>query len=231
MSVLSWGKYLLEHATSTNGAPAGAWTAIDTPREGSGTLTPTQGNETNANEEGGDLVDSRRGKTTYTFEWYNFVKKGTSAPFVDDDGLVAGEHALRITPEDPDCEGIQIDRCTISVQEEFTSADGKLLHYTAKALKPAAGKSVKPYVAGSLTVTPTALYFANAADSTGKTITATSTGNVSATADESWITVTCSGKVATVKVTANNTGALRTGNVTVTADGNTAVVPVMQIPA
>ena len=145
MAVLSWGKYTLEHATSVAGAPSGDWTEIDTPREDSGKLTPTPGNEVNANEEGGGVVDSRRGKTTYTFDWYNFVKKGGTRPFVDDDGVVAGEHALRITPEDEACEGIQIDRCTISVEEEFTAADGKLLHYTAKCLKPASGKTVKPY--------------------------------------------------------------------------------------
>lgn len=145
MSVLSWGKYLLEKTTSTDGAPGTNWEAIDTPREGSGTLTPTQGQEQNATEEGGDLVDSRRGKTTYAFDWYNFVKKGSTRPFDDNDGVVAGEHALRITPEDEECEGIQIDRCTISVQEEFTAADGKLLHYTAKVLKPKTGKAVKPY--------------------------------------------------------------------------------------
>lgn len=145
MSVLSWGKYTLEHATSTDGAPGSEWTKIDTPREGSGTLTPTQGTEVNATEEGGDVVDSRRSKTTYAFDWYNFVKKGTPRPFTDDDGIIAGEHALRITPEDEACEGIQIDRCTITVQEEFTAADGKLLHYTAKCLKPKEGKTVKPY--------------------------------------------------------------------------------------
>ena len=145
MAVLSWGKYKLEKATSTAGVPDTTWTEIDTPREGSGTLTPTAGDEVEAKEEGGGVVDSRRAKNSYTFEWYNFVKKGGTRPFTDDDGIISGEYALRITPEDDTCEGIQIDRCVISVQEEFTAADGKLLHYTAKALKPASGKTIKPY--------------------------------------------------------------------------------------
>lgn len=145
MAVLSWGKYTLEHAKSEAGQPTGEWTEIATPREGSGKLTPTAGTDVDAKEEGGGVVDSRRGKTTYTFDWYNFVKKGEARPFTDDDGVIAGEHALRVTPEDDACEGIQIDRCTISVEEEFTAADGKLLHYTAKCLKPATGKTVKPY--------------------------------------------------------------------------------------
>lgn len=145
MAVLSWGKPKIEHATSTNGAPADEWTEIDTPRQDSTQLTPTAGDTVEAKEEGGDLVDSRVGKTTYQFEWYNFVKKGKKAPFEDNDGVIAGEHAIRLTPEDEECEGIQIDRCTISVQEEYTAADGKLLHYIAKCLKPATGKTVKPY--------------------------------------------------------------------------------------
>ena len=33
MSLLSWGKCLIEHATSTKGVPAEAWTATDTPKE------------------------------------------------------------------------------------------------------------------------------------------------------------------------------------------------------
>lgn len=145
MSVLSWGKFTLEHTTSSAGAPGSSWTAIDTPKEDSGKLTPTAGNTVEATEEGGDVVDARTGKTKYTFEWDNFVKKGGTRPFTDDDGVIAGEHALRLTPEDDTCEGIQIDRCTISVQESFSSAEGKLLHYVAKVLKPASGKSVKPY--------------------------------------------------------------------------------------
>jgi hypothetical protein len=145
MSVLSWGKPKIEHATSTKGAPADVWTEIDTPKLDSTKLTPTAGDTVEAKEEGGEIVDSRTGKTTYQFEWYNFVKKGGKAPFEDVDGVIAGEHALRLTPEDEECEGIQIDRCTISVQEEYSTADGKTLHYIAKCLKPAAGKAVKPY--------------------------------------------------------------------------------------
>jgi hypothetical protein len=78
------------------------------------------------------------------------------------------------------------------------------------------------------------LSFTNAADSTGQTITATSTGNVTLaskpSADE-WLTVTKSGKVVTVKVAANANSESRTANVTIVADGITAVVPVTQAGA
>lgn len=145
MSQLSWGKCTIEKATSTKGTPAGQWTAIDTPKEDTTKLTPTAGTEKTATEEGGELVDSRTGKNTYQFEFDLFVKKGGTRPFDDVDGVISGEHAFRVTPEDEECEGFQIDRSTVRCEESYSTADGKLLHYVAKVLKPATGKSVKPY--------------------------------------------------------------------------------------
>ena len=151
MAILSWGKCTIEHTTSTNGAPSSGatWTAIDTPKLDTTKLTPTAGQVTEAQEEGGEVIDSRTGKTTYELDWYNFVKKGGTRPFTDTDGVISGEHAIRVTPEDTTCEGIQIDRAMLRVEEEYTAADGKLLHYFAKCLKPASGQTVKPYTAGS----------------------------------------------------------------------------------
>ena len=145
MSQLSWGKCTIEKATSTKGTPAEQWTAIDTPKEDTTKLTPTAGTEKTATEEGGELVDSRTGKNTYQFEFDLFVKKGGTRPFDDVDGVISGEHAFRVTPEDEECEGFQIDRSTVRCEESYSTADGKLLHYVAKVLKAATGKSVKPY--------------------------------------------------------------------------------------
>lgn len=231
MAILAWGKCKIEFATSEAGAPNGAWTEIDTPKEDTTKITPTAGTEVNATEEGGDVVDSRTGKNSYTFEFDLFVKKGVARPFDDNDGIIAGEFAFRITPEDKSTEGSQIDRCSLRVEESYTTADGKILHYVAKCLKPAVGKIVKEYVANGLTIDKTKLYFGNAADNTGKVVTATSTGNVTASKDASWITLSTSGKTTTVKVTANDTGNVRTGVVTITADGKSSRVDVTQIPA
>ena len=98
---------------------------------------------------GGELVDVRYGKNTYTLEFDMFVKKGTERPFEDNDGLIAGEHAFRITPEDEECEGAQIDRSVVRCDESYSTADGKMLHYVARCLKPKTGKTVKPYTKGS----------------------------------------------------------------------------------
>lgn len=147
MALLGWGKPLIETTTSTDGAPGASatWKEIDTPKDGTTKLNPTAGTEQEAIEEGGEIVDSRTGKNKYTFEFDLFVKKGKTRPWDDVDGVIAGEHAIRVTPEDDTCEGIQIDRCTLRCEENYSTAEGKLLHYVAKVLKPKTGKMVKPY--------------------------------------------------------------------------------------
>lgn len=147
MAILSWGKGLLETAPSKDGAPESnaTWTAIDTPKTDTLKLTATAGSETTAQEEGGDVVDSRIGKTTYQLEWDNFVKKGVDRPFDDTDGIITGEHAFRYTPEDDTNEGFLIERSSVHAEESYSTADGKLIHYVAKCLKPKTGKTVKPY--------------------------------------------------------------------------------------
>lgn len=145
MSVLSWGKCTLQTATSTSGAPGTTWTDIDTPKEDTTKLTATAGTEKTATEEGGDIVDVLYGKNTYQLEFDIFVKKGGTRPFTSDDGIISGEHAFRVIPADEACEGIQIDRSVVRVEESYSTADGILLHYVAKCLKPAEGNTVKPY--------------------------------------------------------------------------------------
>lgn len=151
MATLSWGKPRIETTAVTDGAPAASatWTAIDTPKDGTTQLTTTAGDEVEAIEEGGEVIDSRRGKNKYELAFDLFVKKGVDLPWEDTDGVIAGEHALRITPEDQTCKGIQIDRCTLRVEDSYTTADGILKHYVAKVLKPKTGKLVKEYTKSS----------------------------------------------------------------------------------
>ena len=148
MAVLNWGECDLKHATSTDGAPTGEWEELPTPKEDSTQLTTTAGTEKTATEEGGALVDYLPGKNTYQLEWDEFVKKGEEPSFEDNDGVITGEHAFRVIPEDDTCEGCQIDRAVVRCDESYSTADGKLLHYVARCLKPATGKTVKPYTVG-----------------------------------------------------------------------------------
>jgi len=118
------------------------------------------------------------------------------------------------------------------INAEFSMKGIFLVDFTVTPLAVTAGKSIMAYNGETqLAVTPTTLSFTSAADAVGKTITATSTGNVTyaaAPADLDWITVTRALKVVTVKVTANTNSEARTANVTVTADGISAIVPVTQ---
>lgn len=148
MAILSWGKCKIEHSVS-NGMAGTNWTELDTPKENTTKLTPTAGTVQEAKEEGGAVVDSRIGKNSYEFEFDLFVKKGVTRPFDDDDGVITGEHAFRVTPEDTACEGILIDRSSLRVEERYSTEEGKMLHYVAKVLKPTTGKMVKPFTAGS----------------------------------------------------------------------------------
>lgn len=148
MANLGWGKCLIETTPSVDGAPAAdaVWQELDTPKEDSTKVTPTAGTEKTATEEGGGLVDVRYGKNTYVLEFELFVKKGGRRPFEDNDGLISGEHAFRITPEDDSCEGSLIDRSVVRCEETFSTSEGKILKYVAKCLKPKTGKVVKPYI-------------------------------------------------------------------------------------
>lgn len=147
MAILSWGKPTIETTASTDGAPgsSASWTTIDTPKDGTTQLTTTAGTETEAVEEGGEVVDSRTGKNKYQLEFDLFIKKGVDLPFDDTDGVIAGEHAIRVTPEDDTCKGILIDRCTIRAEHSYTTADGVIIKYICKVLKPKTGKMVKEY--------------------------------------------------------------------------------------
>lgn len=149
MSVLSWGKPKVEFTKSVNGAvppePTPTWTAFPEIKEDTAKLTTTEGTKKEATEEGGDLVDTRKGKNKYSFELEIFVKKGDEKPIEDEDGVIVDNYAVRLTPEDEECEGFLIENATVSVTESWSSADGKLWKYTFDAKKPKTGKTLKPY--------------------------------------------------------------------------------------
>lgn len=231
MAVLSWGKPRIQKCASVAGVPDGNWVDLDTPKQDTTKLTTTAGQEVTANEEGGDVVDSRSGKNTYSLEFDQFVKKGKARDFEDEDGIVPGEFAIRLIPEDESAEGFVIERATIRVEENFSSTDGKIRHVVVKAIKPASGKTLKPYTHNGLTVSVSELFFTSAADTTGKSITVTSTANPTAVSSERWATAEVAGKTVKVKVEANTTGKVRKAVVTITADGKSALVDVTQIPA
>ena len=127
MAQLSWGKPTIEFGKCVNGATPSEWTKLGCdPVESSTKLTPTKGEKKEAKVEGGE-------------------NEGREKPIKDSDGVVEGEYAFRLTPEDETCEGILIERSVVSVEESYDTAEGKKWKYTVDVLKPATGDQVKPY--------------------------------------------------------------------------------------
>lgn len=134
MSVIGWGKpnIFVKKLDSVETS----WTKLDTPKEDTTQLTPTKGDVLEATEEGGGTVDKKTKKSTYELAYQLFVKKGVAQPFDVIDGIVEGNYAVAVQPEDPDVPGIYIGKSTIGAEESMTSADGGLVTYTHSALIP-----------------------------------------------------------------------------------------------
>lgn len=141
MAELSWGKPKVEFAkteTTTGLGPSGdtGWTAFSEIKEDSASLDVTEGELIEATEEGGGVVDARRKANKYVFVLELFVKKGYTRPIPDINGIIADNYAVRLTPEDPACEGFLLDKTNVTVSERWTAAEGKILRYTFDAIKP-----------------------------------------------------------------------------------------------
>lgn len=150
MSKLSWGKPTVEYAKSVGGEPGtgASWSEFPEIKEDSASLETTEGELIEATEEGGGVVDSRRKRNKYKFVLDVFVKKGDTRPIEDEDGVIADNYAVRLTPEDEGCEGFLIENSNVTVSERWTSAEGKMLRYTFDGIKPKTGKICKPYIKG-----------------------------------------------------------------------------------
>lgn len=142
----------MEFTISKGGEPeSGAtWSKMPEIVEGTATLETTEGELIEATEEGGAVVDSRRKKNKYKFSLEVFVKKGDTKPIDDSDGVIANNYAVRMTPEDPECEGFIFENSNVSVVETWNAADGKRWKYTFDAIKPKNGDLNKPFTNGEV---------------------------------------------------------------------------------
>lgn len=149
MAQLSWGKPTIEFGKcGADGAAPTTWTKLAyDPVENSTKLTPAKGEKKEAKVEGGENEAVKYARNTYTFEFEVRAAKGRTKPVADADGVVEGEYAVRLTPEDASVEGILIERTVVSVEETFDTAEGKKWKYVFDVLKPASGNQVKPYTA------------------------------------------------------------------------------------
>ena len=143
MAVISWGKCTIKYKGSTDQS----YTALPTPVDGSTSLETTEGEKLEAKEEGGGVVDViyKKPETALVFDLY--MKKPSSGTFTvplnPSDGVVSGEYAIQLIPEDTACPGLQIDKARITTTTEFSSSEGLRVRYKCTALTPASGDMVK----------------------------------------------------------------------------------------
>ena len=111
--------------------------------ENSAKLTPTKGTKKEAKVEGGDNEAVKYNKNTYVFEYEVRVMEGRVPCIGDNDGLVDGEYALQLIPENPAVSGFMIDRAVVSVEDTWDAENGAKKKYTFDVLVPEQGNQVK----------------------------------------------------------------------------------------
>lgn len=247
---ISWGKLTILTRPYKSGAYSSSdtWTTLSIPVEGSTSIDITEGDTKEAKQEGGDLVDSVTGSNVYELVFRLFVKKTDLAAYPAEltpvNGVITGEHAFKVLPEDPDCYGVEIPRTSVRCVEQLSSDEGITLEYHAKAILDNAtgaghhndGRLVRiaklAADGGTVNISANVLDFTASADSNGQAVIIDCPNDYTVTDSETWITATETSNGVLVTVTAN-TGDARTGTVTVTDDvtGDTAVITVNQTAA
>jgi len=137
---ISWGKPKIE--VKKFGA-TGTRQTFATPVVDSTTLSVTKGTKLEAKIEGGTNEAVKYQANTYTLEFKVRQVDGRTDPIVEVDGIVADEYEVRVTPENINALGLQIDRAAVSVSTEYTAAEGIVKTYTFDVLQPTTGAQVK----------------------------------------------------------------------------------------
>jgi len=149
MSKLNWGKPKIEIGKlGENDAAPTSWIEVDNPVKDTTTLETQDGDVQEAEGEGGELVDVKVAANKYTFSFELFVKKGVNLPVADVDGKVEGFYAMRLTPEDETCAGIQFAKSVITAKDTYTAKDGQHKPYVMRVLNAQTGSTILPYTKG-----------------------------------------------------------------------------------
>lgn len=138
---ISWGQPKIE--VKKLGTEPGEWQKFATPVEGTTQLTTTQGDKMEAKIEGGENEAVKYKKNTYQLAFNVRQVPERTDPIVDNDGIVTDEYAVRVTPENPEALGVQIDRTSVNVQKTYDAENGLVKVYTFDVLKPETGDAVK----------------------------------------------------------------------------------------
>ena len=143
---ITWGKPLVEFGkTGTNDEAPAQFTAMPTAEENTVLLTTVKGSAQELYGEGHELVARKMQKSYKQLAMSIFVPSGSDDPIPEEDGVIADEYSVRLTPEDPTLEGFIMRKCAVEVEEEWSSAKGKQLKYIFTSLKPKTGKMLEKY--------------------------------------------------------------------------------------
>lgn len=126
------------------------WKVMPEIVNGTTQLNTEEGETTEAIDEDGNVVDVLKKASKFTLAFTLFGKKGDKKPIADVDGVIEAEYGIEVTPHDPNCIGIRMDKCRVSVVETFTAADGVYWAYTFSGLKPTGGNICKHVVNGEV---------------------------------------------------------------------------------
>lgn len=225
---LSWGRYTALFAKYDNAGVIGTKTTFAEIEDGTGVLNFDEGDLMEALEEGGGLVAAKNKKGRYNWVHTLYLKLGDVPPIQDEDGVVEGNYALWLIPENPAAPGVYLEMCTVSVVNGFTAEGGAKITYTFRALRPSPTSNAMKWYWATLAPTPDTLTFTEDADAVGKTATIpVGVGTATVSSSDSWATASITGTTVTVSVT-ENTGAARIATVTISRGGVSSTLTVTQ---
>ena len=145
-SGITWGKPLIEFGlTGAEDAAHSSFKTMPTAEENTVLLTTVKGSANELYGEGHELVARKMQKSYKQLAMSVFIPSGTEDPIPEEDGVVKDEYAVRLTPEDDTLDGFIMRKCSVEVEEEWSSAKGKMLKYIFSSLKPKTGKMIEKY--------------------------------------------------------------------------------------
>lgn len=146
MASTSWGAPTLQFVPLTTNAvpPTGKWDneeglitiEADILLEGSTTLNTEEGETKKLKNARGNDVDSKKMPSSYTLETSIIRTKGSTPKFQAVNGIVTGDYAMRLIPEDPAAIGIQFGKCNIAVNKGWDENQGLLDILTVSGVQP-----------------------------------------------------------------------------------------------
>lgn len=146
MSTVSWGGPKLQFIPLATGAePAsGSWSGVtglveipaDDLLQGSSTLETSEGEVRELRNEFGVIVDRKQMPSSYVFRTSVIRKKGAAHKFTANNGIVAGDWAMRLIAEDSAATGFQFSKCNILVANGWSADQGALDNLSVSGVEP-----------------------------------------------------------------------------------------------